>query len=364
MWIKCRLKSSILYRESSSSSSSLFTSSSFSSYLSNHSVIIIIIISPILMLSTMINELAANQTTTTTKTITPFSTTKIVRIEEKNITAYNNRNLTIFCHANIEHSIRNNNNNNNDGQSLSLESLNFTTNARMVLTFMTKPRDKKPLHQMQSFLHCHDPYRKHCYSEFNLDLSCLEDQMTDKHLIKQRKHYEVEAACQVDDVNICSSRWMRSRPFDCFDLANVFVINAPKLGEKCLYISENRTTECGVNQDCNTDFGICLCRKSYIASNKQCIRLEQGDELLALVVNDANITSSTFVNDLALSPEDFDDDDDDGGGGRLKLSKSTLRAMVIFLLIIAIILCIALAIVIIWRFDTLFPSSSHRSSSS
>lgn len=224
MWIKCRLKSSILYRESSSSS--LFTSSSFSSYLSNHSVIIIIIISPILMLSTMINELAANQTTT----ITPFPTTKIVRIEEKNITAYNNRNLTIFCHANIEHSIRNNNNNNNDGQSLSsLESLNFTTNARMVLTFMTKPRDKKPLHQMQSFLHCHDPYRKHCYSEFNLDLSCLEDQMTDKHLIKQRKHYEVEAACQVDDVNICSSRWMRSRPFDCFDLANVFVINGKNL---------------------------------------------------------------------------------------------------------------------------------------
>ncbi|OTF77435.1 hypothetical protein BLA29_007147 [Euroglyphus maynei] len=331
MWIKCRLKLlSILYEPIIS-----FLSSSS---LSNYFVII-------LLLSTLIfNEMAANLTTTTTITAKSLER-KIVRIDEKNITAYNNRNLTIFCSANIENFYSND----NDNESL----LNFTTDARMVLTFMNKPRDKKPLHQMQSFLHCHDPYRKQCYSVFNLDLSCLEDQM-DKQLIQQRRqqqHYEVEAACQVDDVKICSARWMRSRPFDCFDLANVFVINAPKLGEKCLYISENRTVECGVNQDCNTDFGICLCRKSYIASNKQCVRLEQGDELLTLLVNDANITS-TFVNDLALSPEDFDDDNDNDG--RLKLSKSTLRAMVIFLLIIAIILCIALAIVIIWRYGLFF----------
>ncbi|XP_075677552.1 uncharacterized protein LOC113792569 [Dermatophagoides pteronyssinus] len=341
MWIKFRLKLSILWQSFFSFHFTLvkLLLSSFYLSLSNYLVILSIFILSTLM---MFNKLDANLITTTTITAI---TTKIVRIEEKNITAYNNRNLTIFCHANIEHL--------NDNLSS-----NFTTNARVVLTFMNKPRGLKPLHQMQSFLHCHDPYRKHCYGQFDLDLSCLEDQM-DNNLIKQQQNYEVEAACQVDDVNICSARWMLSRPFDCFDMANVFVINAPKLSEKCLYISENRTAECGINQYCNTDYGICLCRKSYIASNKQCIPLEQGDELLTLIVNDSNITS-TFVNDLALSPEDFDDDN-----GRLKLSKSTLRAMVIFLLIIAIILCIALAIVIIWsRHYRRLLKNGGRSSSS
>lgn len=132
---------------------------------------------------------------------------------------------------------------------------------------------------------------------------------------------------------------------------------APKLGEKCLYISQKRKLECGYNQECNENYGICMCKKNYIASNKQCTLLAQDDELFTLI-NYKN-ASVKFVNDLARNPlEDDDDNDEDGhqqstgnstNKNMFKLSQGTLRALVLFLFIIAILLCIALAIVIIWR---------------
>ena len=134
----------------------------------------------------------------------------IVRISEKNITAYNNRNLTIECNVDLS--------NRTD------EKPSFTINGRMVLTFMTVPRQLKPLHQMQSFLHCYDPARMKCRAEFNLDLSCLEDQMNRTYFYNLPS-YIVEAACQVDDKVVCSSHWMARFPFDCYDLGQINVIN-------------------------------------------------------------------------------------------------------------------------------------------
>lgn len=58
-------------------------------------------------------------------------------------------------------------------------------------------------------------------------------------------------------------------------------------------------------------------------------------------------------NDMDALNERDDDDDDHNDAmesiANLKISRSTLRALVIFLFIIAILLCIALALVIIWR---------------
>ncbi|KPM05709.1 hypothetical protein QR98_0041780 [Sarcoptes scabiei] len=190
----------------------------------------------------------------------------IVYISDRNITAYNNRNLTIVCYANLTDRIHSDKN----------QSLSFTTNARMVLTFLSKPRNKKPLHQMQSFLHCDDPNRTRCRSEFNLDVSCIEDQM-DRRFLLQHRQYRIEAACQVDDIEICSSRWIRSNRYDCYDIGDLRVIKGPRLGEKCLFLAENITLECGINQECSERYGICLCRTTYIATNKRCIQLEQTD---------------------------------------------------------------------------------------
>lgn len=134
----------------------------------------------------------------------------LVRISNNNITAVNNRNLTIQCHVDL--------------QNRSEENSFFSTNGRMVLTFMTIPREMKPLHQIQSFLHCYDPNRTRCRAEFNFDLACLEDQMNQSYYYNQES-YIVEAACQVDDAIVCSSQWMARFPFDCYDLGQIKVIN-------------------------------------------------------------------------------------------------------------------------------------------
>lgn len=131
----------------------------------------------------------------------------LIQISEKNITAYSNRNLTIVCYANL--------NKRRD------ESLHFTPNARMVLTFLTVPRTKKPLHQMQSFLHCNDPNRTDCLAEFNLDISCVEDQLPKGYI---KKVYFLEVACQVDDLEVCSVEWVSRQSLDCYDLGQVKVV--------------------------------------------------------------------------------------------------------------------------------------------
>lgn len=162
---------------------------------------------------------------------------RIVQISEKSITAYNNKNLTIICSVDLNNStyfMRYNNNNDNSTstatgidnisqQNMDRVQLSFSTNARMVLTFMTRPRNKKPLHQFQSFLHCIDPNRTKCLSEFNFDISCIEDQMDNRYL--RYDSYWLEAACQVDDFEICGAQWSINYPTDCYDLADVNVIN-------------------------------------------------------------------------------------------------------------------------------------------
>lgn len=136
----------------------------------------------------------------------------LVRISDRNITAFNNRNLTIVCSANLNHRAEMRGNR------------NFSSNARMVLTFMLIPRTRKFLHQMQSFLHCKDPGRIDCYTEFNFDIGCLEDQM-DQNYIRRANTYSVEVACQLDDTDLCSREWIALHPNDCYDLGRVTIIN-------------------------------------------------------------------------------------------------------------------------------------------
>lgn len=141
----------------------------------------------------------------------------LVQISNRNITAFNNRNLTIECHVDLR-------NRSSAAASSHMEAPSFTTNGRIVLTFMTIPRQRMALHQMQSFLHCSDPDRTRCWAEFNMDPACLEDQMNYTYYHNQAS-YVVETACQVDDVNVCSSRWMAQFPLDCYDLGQINVIN-------------------------------------------------------------------------------------------------------------------------------------------
>lgn len=254
----------------------------------------------------------------------------IVRISEKNITAYNNRNLTIECNVDLS--------NRSD------EKPSFTINGRMVLTFMTVPRQLKPLHQMQSFLHCYDPARMKCRAEFNLDLSCLEDQMNRTYFYNLPS-YIVEAACQVDDKVVCSSHWMARFPFDCYDLGQINVINAPRLGEKCLFLHDNSSLECGENQVCNIKYGICMCQRGYAAANQRCLKL--NDEIELPLITDRTTSSSTYTTDN--SDNNNNHDDVNNGNGLVNADSSgTFKAIVIFLLVLAILLCIALGIVIIW----------------
>lgn len=143
---------------------------------------------------------------------------RFIRISNKQIVAYNNRNLTIVCRGNLAE-LDPNKTYVERGQELS-----FTLNARMVLSFLSIPRDPKPLHQMQSFVHCVDPKRTVCYSEFNFDVSCIEDQMNYSYYYNVR-NYTVEAVCQVDDVHICSHDWIVAQKSDCYDLGLVTVVN-------------------------------------------------------------------------------------------------------------------------------------------
>ena len=136
----------------------------------------------------------------------------LVSISSKKITAFNNRNLTIECHVDV------------NNRSFENEKPSFSLNGRMVLTFMTVPRELKPLHQIQSFLHCYDPNRTRCRAEFNFDLACLEDQMNQSYYYNHDS-YIVEAACQVDDETVCSPKWTTRFPFDCYDLGQIKVIN-------------------------------------------------------------------------------------------------------------------------------------------
>lgn len=138
-----------------------------------------------------------------------------VEISHKNFTAYNNRNLTITCKVNLKD--RRSNASKNEAKAIS-----FSTNSRMVLTFMTVPRTRIPLDQTQSFLHCHDPQRTNCWAEFNQDLSCLEEKMN-KTYFYGKKTYFVEAVCQVDDKYVCNGEWLTRYPLDCYDGGHINV---------------------------------------------------------------------------------------------------------------------------------------------
>lgn len=139
----------------------------------------------------------------------------IVSFDKLNMTAYSNRNITVTCRAQL-------------GQRDDLRGHKFTTEARMIFSLFKVPRHQLPVHQEQSFLHCHDPNRQDCYSVFNLDLSCVEDhkEMAEYVLDGNRAHrdYSLEAACQVDDNKICTYEWIsRHNQFDCFELTTLAV---------------------------------------------------------------------------------------------------------------------------------------------
>lgn len=139
----------------------------------------------------------------------------IVNFSTTNMTAYSNRNITVTCRAQL-------------GKRNDLRGHKFTVDARMIFSLFKVPRQQLPVHQEQSFLHCHDPNRQNCYSVFNVDLSCVEDHkdMADYVLDgnRVRKDYNLEAACQVDDSRLCTYEWVsRHNPFDCFDLTTIAV---------------------------------------------------------------------------------------------------------------------------------------------
>lgn len=140
----------------------------------------------------------------------------LVVISHKNFTAHNNRNLTIICKVNLK-------SRRNEASKNEAKPISFSTSSRIVLTFMTVPRNRIPLDQTQSFLHCHDPQRTNCWAEFNLDLSCLEEKMSKSYYYNQ-KTYLVEAVCQVDDNYVCNTDWLKRYPHDCWDTGHINVV--------------------------------------------------------------------------------------------------------------------------------------------
>ena len=117
---------------------------------------------------------------------------------------------------------------------------------------------------------------------------------------------------------------------------------APKLGERCLLLAENKTLECGENQFCNENFGICFCMNGYIAFNGRCMVNEWISP--ASTSEMTSTASTTTVTEMPIIYIDHSTE-------VIKAdSKGTFKAVVIFLLVLAILLCIALGIVIIWRY--------------
>lgn len=256
----------------------------------------------------------------------------IVRISHKNFTALNNRNLTITCKVDLKSHL-------NQSKSIS-----FTTNSRMVLTFMTVPRLLIPLDQIQSFLHCHDPQRTSCWAEFNQDLSCLEDKMNFTYYNKPT--YLVEAVCQVDDRHVCNRDWLDRYPLDCWDSGYITVVQAPKLNHKCVDIYANKTQQCGENQYCDVRTSLCQCLKGFYPDlDHQCISAK-GEDAYELKMTE-NPKPSTYT---AIIVNESESTENESGPEVVNKadSKGTFKAIVIFLLVVAILLCIALGIVIIW----------------
>lgn len=119
---------------------------------------------------------------------------------------------------------------------------------------------------------------------------------------------------------------------------------------------------CGDNQYCK-DY--CLCEQNYIAIDGKCrsTSKKKENDYQPLVVGRNVSTPASIADDLRpdLDAEQNDGDrsnsnSNGGGGGNTTTdvsvadTKSTFKSIVIFLLVLAVLLCIALGIVIIWRY--------------
>lgn len=121
---------------------------------------------------------------------------------------------------------------------------------------------------------------------------------------------------------------------------------APKLNQKCVDIYANKKLQCGENQYCDVHTSLCQCLKGFYPDlNHECI--SKGEDAYELKMTE-NPKPSTYT---AVIDESESIENGSGPGVVNKAdSKGTFKAIVIFLLVVAILLCIALGIVIIWRY--------------
>lgn len=145
----------------------------------------------------------------------------------------------------------------------------------------------------------------------------------------------------------------------------------PKLGERCVHRNQtiDQLLPCGENQYCNIEYGFCQCVKNYIrGENRKCVSLypdgeptpnaedhqDQSNELSSTLSPEFE---GTTIKTLVAGLPTLSSDDSVETPTKKSNNRKTSKALVIFLLIVAILLCIALAVVVIWRYFKNFNQS-------